>query len=123
MAKIRACKLWNSTGVVLTAGRRYRFSATGTWKDWKTGCPATGYQSERLRPFESLRRCTDAKWFSLIGAVEKEKSTCFDIGRLMESGEIYTATSSGMLYCFANDVVVMYWNNSGAVELEVECLD
>ena len=30
-----------------------------------------------------------------------------------------TATSEGALYCFANDMYHMYWNNFGAVSLSV----
>jgi hypothetical protein len=66
-----------------------------------------------------MRRFPEAKWFSLIGSIEKKKNTFFDIGRLIEENGIFTATTSGNLECFANDVWFMYWNNKGAIELEV----
>lgn len=119
MAEIKSCELWNRTPFLLRAGTSYRFSATGTWKDWSIECDATGYESFKLRPFERLRRMRHARWFSLIGVVDKAKETCFDIGLLIESGGTYTAAVDGTLFCFANDVSFMYWNNSGVIDLEV----
>lgn len=32
----------------------------------------------------------------------------------------YSAHREGDLYCFANDLSLMYWNNEGQIELEVK---
>jgi len=119
MAAINARKTWNETPFELKVGSTYRFTVSGTWKDWTTPCDARGYDSDKLRLFEPLRRVRGAKWFSLIGALDKETETCFDIGRLIESGGTYTAQRAGRLFCFANDVSFMYWNNCGSIELNI----
>jgi hypothetical protein len=46
----------------------------------------------------------------------------FDIGHLIETDSVYTASATGVLYCFANDVWFMYWNNKGFIDLQVEAL-
>ena len=121
MAKIRARRRWNETPYHLQEGKSYLFSASGTWHDglaWKVR--PTGYSNFLLKPFERWRRKPKAKWFSLIGAIDRRTSSQFDIGRLIEEGETYRPGASGQLFCFANDLWLMYWNNFGAVDLEVE---
>lgn len=119
MVTIKAQHRWNNTFYQISAGKKYRFQATGTWIDLSTPASATGYEDLQLKPFEWMRRFPQAKWFSLIGSIEKNKNTFFDIGRLIEENGIFTATTSGNLECFANDVWFMYWNNKGAIELKV----
>ena len=124
MASFRAtlqadCKN-NPTGIQLVKGKKYRFSAKGTWYDAKIPSPPTGYELRRLALFKPLRRVPKAKWFSVIGNIDKSKATFFDIGSLIVSNKTYTAAASGELFCFANDVIFMYGNNSGSVELMVE---
>jgi len=46
----------------------------------------------------------NAKWFSLIGCIDKRRDTQCDIGRLIETESVYTASATGTVYCFANDV-------------------
>jgi len=60
----------------------------------------------------------EAKWFSLIGAIDRDKKTLFDIGKLIETGGTYTASQGGELSCFANDLWIMYFNE-GVIQVEV----
>jgi len=79
MAEIKACKHWNDTKINLTEGKRYRFSARGIWIDKNTEATACGLTSDNyanpslMRFFEKLRRMPEAKWFSLIGAIDRDK--------------------------------------------------
>lgn len=41
---------------------------------------------------------------------------------LIETDSVYTASATGVLYCFANDVWFMYWNNKGFIDMQVEAL-
>ena len=115
---IDARKRWNRTGIVLEAGKRYDFEAAGgeSWRDGNIVCGADGYECDRLRLFARLRRVPFARWLALIGALGSDGATLFPIGRAMEN---YIPLRSGELYCFANDVWFMYWNNAGSVELTV----
>lgn len=118
--KIFACRRWNATGISLVAGETYVFSSNGRWRDWFVTCGAEGYSKGYLKPFEACRRMPKAQWFSLIGCYGKDPRNCFDLGYIMaRQGGRYTATQSGELYCFANDMPCMYFNNHGFVELNV----
>jgi hypothetical protein len=119
MAEILATRRWNPTPFKVIKGHRYRFSAHGLWRDWKTETDVSGYQSASLQRFESWRRLPEAHWFSLVGAVDKDRATLFDIGRLIAADEPWLAQKSGTLYGFANDVWFMYWNNHGRIELQM----
>jgi hypothetical protein len=116
-----ASEKWNETPFILEKGKTYRFVANGRWTDLNNECDATGYDSKSLllRLAEPLRRVRRAKWFSLIGALDRDEATCFDIGLIISSGGTYTAERNGKLFCFANDVSFMYGNNHGQVELEM----
>lgn len=123
MATIEAKRRLNRTPFRLEKGKRYRFSASGTWKDWTRECSATGYTAEKLRRWEGWRRERNGKWFSVIGCIGKMRGTQFDIGHLIETNSVYTASATGVLYCFANDVWFMYWNNEGSIDLQFEPLE
>jgi hypothetical protein len=117
---IEAKQEWNSTSYQLIAGQKYRFYTGGKWVDWFISTAATGYSSCLLKPFEGMRRLPSAKWFSVIGAIDRQESTLFDIGKLIETQELYTAPKDGELCCFANDLSCAYKNNRGSIELIVE---
>lgn len=120
MVQIKAIKKWNQTPYLLTKDKRYKFSATGQWIDWYITTDAKGFEKIWLKPFEPLRRFPNAKWFSLIGAIDRDRSTQFDIGLLVDNQKTYIATKNGILYCFANDVSLAYSNNKGSIDLKVE---
>ena len=120
MAQVFARNWWTQTPLVLEAGKKYRFAAFGTWKDASNECTAAGYTSKKLAAWEWTRRVRTSKWFAVIGVIDKQWSTRFDIGRLIEDETVFQAHASGTLYCFANDAWLMYWNNSGSIDLSME---
>lgn len=121
--RIDARPPWTSTGRTLRAGVAYEFTATGAWSDAGIDCGPSGYfaaglgclRSCVLRPAERLRVLPAAPWFALIGALDEDPSTAFEIG----AATIYTPPRDGVLTCCANDVPWMRWNNRGYVELTV----
>jgi hypothetical protein len=116
-ATIEAKRKWNDTGIELVSGHEYVFTAAGQWNDWGTVCDADGYASpnQMLKATEWLRRSPRSRWFALIGALDANKLTQFEIG----TGRSMIMPASGILTCFANDLTWMYWNNSGSVHLSV----
>jgi hypothetical protein len=118
---VNACNPWFKTSVQLTAGERYFFRASGSWTDWTQVHDANGLRMANLRRFERFIRCrsADATWFTLVGAIEKDRESFFAIGDGRRWSEGWVAPASGQLFCFANDVRLMYFNNHGAITLEV----
>ena len=105
--------------ILLQANTPYRFSAGGTWSDAGIACGPDGYSSTKLvlRLAEGLRRIPGARWFMLMGTVDRDTSLLKAIG----SGPTpITFPKSGKLSCFANDVWTMYFNNRGSVMLTVD---
>ena len=118
---ISAPKLRNSTGIRIDSGGQYRFAASGTWMDADIACGPGGYRSPNIlfdlvAPF---RRFPRARWFELIGAFDANIDSTFRIG----AGRVLTATRSGQLTGFANDIGFLYGNNSGSIQLTVTRLN
>jgi len=114
---------WNDSRVDLVAGATYNFVVEGpqTWNDFSIVSSADGYRSRPgQRIWENLRRMPAANWFILIGTIGKSMDCPFIIGsRLLH----FTAAIPGRLYCFANDLRFMYWNNSGSIKAIVSRID
>lgn len=121
-ARILAKRRWNPTSFCLEAGKAYRFRARGRWFDREIEHGPTGGASKNLllKLCEGMRRRSNAKWFSVIGCLDRDYKTHFDIGRLIETNSTYLPTTTGTLYCYANDVFLAYRNNSGEILLECE---
>jgi hypothetical protein len=119
-AIIHARERWNDTGIDVAAGRHYRLAARGTWRDWGTPHGPAGGPSNSLalRLTEGLRRAPAENWFALMGALDRDTATTFLIGAARE----WTAPRDGRLFCYANDVWLMYFNNDGAVTLDLSPL-
>lgn len=123
VARIDARSRWTSTARTLHAGVPYELAAGGAWSDGGIDCGPSGFFSVGqgclracvLRPAERLRVLPAAPWFALIGALDEDPSTAFEIG----AGTTYTPPRDGVLTCCANDVPWMRWNNRGYVELTV----
>jgi hypothetical protein len=118
---IQADDPWCPTAVMLTAGQRYFFRATGHWRDWNELHDVNGAAVPKLAPFKRLIRCkaADAEWFTLIGAIDKDRQSYFAIGDGSRWPAGWVAPASGQLRCFANDVRLLYCNNHGAITLQV----
>jgi len=114
---ILASTKWNDTQIRLVAGAEYHFKASGQWRDWTIVCNVDGYTSPNslLRASERFRRVSKERWFALIGTIQQNEDTSFRIG--VEAK--ISPRSTGLLYCFANDVSFMYWNNTGEIQLTV----
>jgi hypothetical protein len=114
---IEAKKKWNYTDIELVRGHEYQFTATGQWIDSWIECDANGFASPNpvFRATEGLRRSPRSRWFTLIGALNKDKDTQFEIG----TKRTLIAPASGTLTCFANDLPLFYWNNRDSVQLSV----
>jgi hypothetical protein len=119
--EVEAGRYWNRSEMLLGKGCRYDFSCNPKqqWIDWSTPANADGYESNSfiLRASERLRRFPDANWIALIGAIGASQRYGFKIGISLKG---FTATQTGELCCFANDVSIMYWNNSGSISLTVK---
>lgn len=108
---------WNGTELMMRAGERYRFAANGTWSDATIPSGPEGYKCNRwfFRLTERFRRRPADNWFALIGAVGENELATFLIG----SEAVVTVVSDGVLNCYANDLRLLYCNNSGAITLKV----
>ncbi len=115
---IYARRYWNEFEFPVVEGSRYRLAARGQWRDGGIECGPDGYSSPNaiLRLAEGVRRSPDDNWFALVGCVERKLETRFLIGGQTN----WTATGTGCLSCFANDVPFMYWNNSGSLALTIQ---
>jgi hypothetical protein len=116
MAIVNSKVKWNNTGINLVAGRKYHYQAIGKWKDWYFECDANGYSNTLMDLASLLKRVPTAKWFQLVGAVDKDASHFIKLG----SSGTFIAPVSGRLWAFANDAWFAYCNNSGSVELEIQ---
>jgi len=115
---VKARNPWNDSGIELSAGAHYDFIVSGnqTWSDASISCGADGYARRYLAMWEPFRRVPTADWFKLIGTIEQSTQNPIIIGsRLLD----FSPSKSGRLYCFANDVRLMYWNNCGLITVTV----
>jgi hypothetical protein len=125
---VRAPEQYSWSGVQVEAGAHYAFLAPAgqEWRDKDIVCGPDGWRSKDLpwykeayiRPFEDRRRCPNANWFELIGAVGEEGDNFFRIGQGGDD-KTYQAPSEGELFAFANDLRTMYGNNHGELEVIV----
>jgi len=123
--QIHADRYWNDTGVNLRQGTRYRFTVVpgigAPLRDASYEAPSidgVDWQSVAHKTADLFhgKRVDDARWFALIGTVDKQHPW------VMSDGGIITAPASGRLICFFNDVQLelFYRNNRGWVMLDVD---
>lgn len=124
---------FNRTGLFLKEGAKYEISVEPgdakeqTWKDASIECDANGWNREGeslgikevlIAGMEFLRRVPDADWFCLCGSIGDTDDTAFRIGLK----ETITASCSGELCLFANDLDRFYGNNFGKLIVTVRNL-
>jgi hypothetical protein len=123
MVKVLSKEKWNDTEIELIKGRNYEYNANGKWIDWFIRCDADGYPgilSFSMDVFlRGIKRTPSAKWFRLVGVIDKNTSHTIDLGKT----GTFTALEDGRLWVFANDSNSAYWNNCGSIELELKELD
>jgi len=112
---VDAQRLWNDTGLHVTAGQRLRVVASGRWRDWTIETDADGFSRAHLKLAEPLRRAPMARWFQLCGAVDRRLDQVVVLGQDVA----FTAPASGRLFLFANDVSWMHWNNAGRITVQI----
>jgi hypothetical protein len=116
---IKADEPWNDSQIDLVKNGQCDFLVPGvqTWKDASIPADADGYPTPiHLKIFEPVRRIPKENFFKLIGTIGRSLANPVIIGRTLSS---FSAPIDGRLYCFANDVRDMYWNNCGLIELNV----
>jgi hypothetical protein len=99
------------TGVQVTAGERYAFSASGKWRDWFKDAGPEGWGTGWKARFNRL---PGRPFFLLCGTVGQDDSLAFGIGSHLENWPVPDAVAGQadrQLYLFANDWWSMYWNN------------
>jgi hypothetical protein len=106
---------WNATGVTLDPDRAYDLTVRGRWTDAYIATDATGFERWWLRLAKRWLPIPTARWFALIGRVGP-RGAPFLIGRGRHG---YRPAEGGELYCCANDLPFMYWNNRGALVLTI----
>jgi hypothetical protein len=117
--QVFAAEPWNDAQINVAKNQKLSIRASGQWMDAGQPYGPEGYDSRRLKAFEWLRRVPKARWFELIGCIDKRLDQCFVIGTEPE----VVAPAAGELYLFANDVRCMYWNNSGYLTVEISRLE
>jgi hypothetical protein len=113
VAKLR----WNHTGIRVEKDGQYLIEAEGTWWDARYRHGPGGGESPNalLRMFERFRRFKTAPWFELICALDSRQDTAVRVG----CRKVYEAKEGGELTCYANDVWLFYFNNTGQIEIKV----
>ena len=115
MVTISSDQKWNDTGVDFIEGRSYSYQATGQWKDWYIPSDANGFSCLVMDLFSWTKRTPSAKWFQLIGVIDKNPSHTIELAK----EGTFTAPVSGRLWAYANDADFAYGNNSGSLELHI----
>jgi len=114
---------WNDTPqVFLERDALYRFEVLGAPVDWIDGDirdtnGADGYEHPALTPFKHLSRLPSARWFQLVGAIDRTE--LFPMGRVVE----HRPRQDGEFGCFANDAPFKYGNNRGRLSLSIQRLE
>jgi hypothetical protein len=118
--KVVARCYWNNTALHVTGGQHYEFVAPGTWTDLLVQRDADGYPTPWWSPLQRIaqgfRRLPKENWFVLVGAVRAEEDNRYFV---VGSGRDVRMPATGQLAFFANDVRGFYWNNFGAIRLEI----
>jgi len=106
-------RIWNETGIEIHDGDEYLFEASGEWKDLWKKTDADGYSNFYMSLYNKFKRSKNNKWLALIGSLDKTDSFLIGIHNQI------LFKKKGMLFCFANDILNFYWNNSGFVTLRI----
>lgn len=123
--RIHAARYWNETGVCLRKDTPYRLRLIrGVGEPLRDASyVARGIEGEDWDSFAHRsaalihgKRMDDARWFALIGTVDREHPWA------ITDGTVFTVPTSGQLVCYFNDVQLewFYGNNAGWVVLELE---
>ena len=115
---------WNDTGIILSAGQRYRVCVVPNLgeplmdaSNHARTISGEKWESAPYKAAELLRgkRKGDAPWFALIGTIDQR------LPWVISDDSEFTASENGRLVCYLNDVRFehFYKNNAGWVVLDV----
>lgn len=107
---VRPDALYFPSGIRIESGARYRFQASGKWKDGSIFCGPEGWNGLIL---QAWNRLPWQRFFRLCGTVGENLDHAFAIGPGLDwSAPIEVAQlSDQQLYLFANDWPSRYGNN------------
>lgn len=149
---VYAGKPWNWTGLYLEPGQ-YAFGAEGTWLNGKVAHRPDGTEADARLDFQDVlhalattsawlqtqlarlndadarsfggRRCENAKWMALIGAVAAPNLDAHDVQQPYDAIPIgggvagWVNRKPGYFYAYANDSWLGYASNRGSLRLTV----
>jgi hypothetical protein len=122
VVRIFAARQWNDSQLILVKGGIYRFSVIPANQEWESGSAllpieADGRNLRFLLAAAPFLRMPSAKWFSLVGTIDRKRRYYFKIGKGLD---LFVAPASGELVCFANDIrILRRENNQGHLDLMV----
>ncbi len=129
---VRAASYWNASGLILEPGVKYRFTVgkDDTWLDWTRNTDVHGWEPDGLIGlFNSFKRVPSQPYFKMIGATFNhcvDGLPCANVFPMdfKENGSDTLTFEldnrhEGELCVFANDLPMMYWNNTGRITLTV----
>ena len=132
---------WSSSGYLIKNGESYTFKVEGnqTWEDYHFNTTSFGYINKWMKliccndqwapmdiHLQSIRYPSYPKWAALIccyGRIEDPTDTdsCFPVGnfttKIIEN--LSQLTTSITIECYANDIVDMYNDNYGALNVTI----
>lgn len=116
---VDAGKLWNGTGILVGTGEKYRINTSDEmWSDAGIKCTAAGQSGRGIQKiFRALIRCNQAQWFELVATVGSSSQQMIPIGHGADVS--FVTEKDCELGFFANDVIFMYWNNSGVIHVSL----
>jgi hypothetical protein len=120
--RVDAAEPWNRSGILLERGAVYDFRVESVDEPWvDNGIPATPgrgwitWHRFAYWPLRVFARVPSRNWYTLIGAIGRDREHFFYIG----DGTTHAATATGELLSFANDKADKYRNNHGRLTLRV----
>lgn len=105
----------------VVTGKKYFYSAEGTWYDNLIETDADGFEDAMMNLVAGrLQRVPEARWFQLCGKIGDQDRVI-----IMGRSGWFTAHATGRLYCFVNDVLREFTmeNNLGGVCLQIREAD
>lgn len=127
---VYANQKYNRSRVLLEQNKEYCFTieAGQLWYDASIACNEKGWDRETkelgckeffIKLSEGKRRLPAAKWFELIGAVDRNDNHLFQVTNFTSILNIYSPPEEGELFLFANDMDSRYGNNRGLLQVVV----
>lgn len=128
---VKVDSYWNASGLILEKGVTCRISVKDnneTWKDDTRAATAAGWWPEKglvllfVTFAESLIRDPQQRLYHLVGAIYGKCEDGRTCGRLFPIGPRHRVLSpaDGECCAFANDLPLMYANNSGSLTIQIK---